>query len=334
MTRGTAARGRRSEGSRPLQPSHDTRHRGAAEWRRLDRRCAPTRRLHGDNDRSQPEDTLDEPQPRPTHPATVGGAIVYAILFAATGFLLGLAAKRAVTRIVDSADDDLQKGRIRFVGQVARVGVYVVVLVVYAHLIPALRAAGTALLASASVVSIVLGLAAQSTLGNLIAGISIVLYRPFQIGDRLVVTAPGGIETAVVESLTLGHTVLRTYDNRRVVVPNSVMIGQTIVNLSSEDLRVQAIVPVSIAYSADIAEARRLLVEMAEQHPGIESVDSCPVTSLDASSATLQLRAWAADSAAASVAQHDLFESVLGTFRRNGIEISFPTMNVNVVGTA
>lgn len=268
------------------------------------------------------------------NPATVGGALVYAVIFALIAFALGAFVRRSVQHLAATAEDDLQEGRLRFVGQVARVVIYVVIFVVYAHLIPALRAAGTALLASASVVSIVLGLAAQSTLGNLIAGISIVLYRPFQIGDRLVVPAPSGPETAVVESLTLGHTVLRTYDNRRVVAPNSVMIGQTIINLSSEDLRVQSVVSVGIAYSSDVDEARRIFTEIAHQHSGIESIDSCKVTALGPSSITLTLRAWAADAGAARAVEYDLFEAAVAAFRQGGVEIPFPTMNVNVAQTA
>ena len=69
---------------------------------------------------------------------------------------------------------------------------------------------GSAWSASVGVASVVLGLAAQSTLGNLIAGISLLLYRPFEAGDRLQVTAPTGLETDVVESLNLGYTVLKT----------------------------------------------------------------------------------------------------------------------------
>ena len=84
----------------------------------------------------------------------------------------------------------------------------------------------------------VLGLAAQNTLGNLIAGISLLLYRPFNLGDRLQVMAPTGLETGIVESLTLGYTLLKTDDNRRVVVPNSLMASQTAINLTANDPRI------------------------------------------------------------------------------------------------
>ena len=76
-------------------------------------------------------------------------------------------------------------------------------------------------LTSVGLVSVVVGLAAQSTLGNLISGVSLLLYRPFRLGDRLQVMTPAGLETGVVESLRLGYTTLQTEDNRRIVIPNS-----------------------------------------------------------------------------------------------------------------
>ena len=133
-----------------------------------------------------------------------------------------------------------------FIVQLLRVLIYIIAVLLYAHLIPELRGIGTALLAGASIASIVLGLAAQNTLGNLIAGMTLLLYRPFQVGDRLQVTAPTGLETGVVAVITLGYTILRTGDNRSIVVPNSLMANQVIVNLTSTDPRSMLTVPIRI----------------------------------------------------------------------------------------
>jgi small-conductance mechanosensitive channel len=76
-------------------------------------------------------------------------------------------------------------------------------------------------------------LAAQNTLGNLIAGLSLLLYRPFQVGDSVQLTAPTGIEIGKVVDLTLGYTVIRTPEDRQIVVPNSVMANQAIIKPGS-----------------------------------------------------------------------------------------------------
>ena len=102
-------------------------------------------------------------------------------------------------------------------------------MILYANVIPELHAFGTALLAGASVASVLVGLAAQSTLGNMIAGLSLLMYRPFQIGDSVQLTVPAGVQTGKIEDLTLGYTVIKTQENNEIVVPTSVMASQAII---------------------------------------------------------------------------------------------------------
>jgi small-conductance mechanosensitive channel len=113
---------------------------------------------------------------------------------------------------------------------------------------------------------VIIGLAAQNTLSNLVAGISLLLYRPFKLGDRLQVIAPTGLETGTIESLTLGYTLLKTDDNRRVVVPNSIMASQTTINLTGNDPRVICSVPIGISYDSDIDKARAILLDLLRSH--------------------------------------------------------------------
>lgn len=105
---------------------------------------------------------------------------------------------------------------------------YLASFMLYAHPIPELRALGTALLAGVSVVSVVLGLAALSAPGNLVAGVSLVLYRPVRVGDDIQLNSPKELITATVESVSLGYTMLRSAESSEVIVPNSVMAGSVI----------------------------------------------------------------------------------------------------------
>jgi small-conductance mechanosensitive channel len=107
--------------------------------------------------------------------------------------------------------------------------------ILYAHLVPELRSLGTALLTGASVASILIGIAAQSTLGNMVAGLSLLLYRPFAIGDSIRLTVAPGVEKAgIVEDLTLGYTLIRTPEDKQIIVPNSVMVSQAIIKETSK----------------------------------------------------------------------------------------------------
>lgn len=263
------------------------------------------------------------------NPAKVLGAVLLAVVFLVAAALAARALRSAVRRILERDDRGLiDRTAASFLTQLAQIGIYLLALIFYAHTIPALRALGIGLLAGVSVASVVIGLAAQNTLGNLIAGLSLLLYRPFQLGDVVQVTAATGLETGAVESLTLGYTTLRTADNRRIVVPNSVMAGQVTVNLTATDPRAMAVVPIGIGYDADIDKARRILVELAQGHSKVEAVVGCPVTQLGNSSVVLTLRAWCADTGTAKGVEFDLYEQAKKRFDQEGIEIPFPSMNV------
>src|SRR3984893_2129609 len=163
-------------------------------------------------------------------PDTVWGALIYFMIFLLLALLISRGFRAAVHASM-TRKGHVDRTTINFLQQFGSVLIWVVVLILYAHLIPALRAMGTALLAGAGVVSVVIGLAAQSTLGNLVAGVAITLYRPFRLGDTLQVSAPTGTEVGRVEMLSRGYTPLRPPDGRLVVLPNSLAASQVALNL-------------------------------------------------------------------------------------------------------
>lgn len=162
------------------------------------------------------------------NPATLSGAIVYALAFLVLAFLIGRVVHLLVKRAMNQASDPTG---FSFVDQLLQVIIFVVAAILYAQLVPSLRAFGTALLASVSVASIVIGLAAQSTLGNLIAGFSLLLYRPFRVGDKVQLMTPRGLVLAKVAALTLGYTMLLDEEDNQVIVPNSVMASSIFIRI-------------------------------------------------------------------------------------------------------
>ncbi|HTT01097.1 MAG TPA: mechanosensitive ion channel family protein [Steroidobacteraceae bacterium] len=167
-------------------------------------------------------------------PDTLTGAIAYLALFCVIASLLSRALGAGIrTALRHPKHQHIDPTVMNFMRQLGVLVIWIFVLTLYAHLIPPLRALGTALLAGASVASIVIGLAAQGTLGNLVAGISILFYRPFRLGDVLQISTPTGPEVGTVVMLSLGYTILSTQDERRVIVPNSVAISQVVVNLNT-----------------------------------------------------------------------------------------------------
>jgi small-conductance mechanosensitive channel len=161
-------------------------------------------------------------------PSSLLGALVYAVLF----FGLALFAARIVRKSLKRATKFFpDTAEAIFATQLLQVIVFLVAIILYAHLIPALRSLGTALLTGASVASVIVGLASQSSIGNLIAGFSIFLFQRFHVGDQLQLNTPKGLTTGTVEALTLGYTTLRTSDNDEILVPNSVMANSIIIRI-------------------------------------------------------------------------------------------------------
>jgi len=217
------------------------------------------------------------------------GALVYLALFVMVAFVLSSAVKAAVRTAV-ARHAHIDRTTASFLQQILSALIWVTMLILYAHLIPMLRAMGTALLAGASIASVVVGLAAQSTLGNLIAGFAITLYRPFKLGDTLQVPAPTGTEIGIVEGISLGYTTLSLTDGRSLVVPNSIAASQACINIGASYARWPASITIHVPRDADpeaacsiaLAAAREVLDERADA--------GCLLTRIDASEAQLELR--------------------------------------------
>src|SRR5436305_3113117 len=163
--------------------------------------------------------------------------------------------------------------------------------------IPQVRAVAGGLLASSAILGVIIGLASQQTLGNFIAGLLIATTQPVRIGDRV---SYGG-ESGVVEEIGLPYTFIRTADRSRLVVPNSKLASDTIVNSSIRSRETFAEVSVPVPLSADLGAA----VEALREDVAGERDASGYVSALDGS-ATVTLRASASDEPAAERLEQDL----------------------------
>jgi len=267
----------------------------------------------------------------PTH---FWGAVGLGVVFIAIGLVLSWAVKRALKTLIDhDPNERIDRMTISFVQHLGTFIMWIVLALIFSHVVPSLNKLTTSLLAGVSIVSVVIGFAAQSTLGNLVSGISLVIYKPFRRGDRLQLTTPTGLETGIVEELSLGYTVLRTFDNRRIVLSNGTIANQIMINLSSVDLRVMMTPTISIGYDSDIAKARAIILELAHSHDDVLEVVGCPVVNLGASSVDLSLRAWCADASSAKTAEYDLLEQVKTRFDKAGIEIPYAYQNIVLSGS-
>ncbi len=199
------------------------------------------------------------------------------------------------------------------------------------YLIPGLRNLSYSIFAGAGVLAIVIGFATQKTLGNLVSGVMIAIYQPYRIGDRVAVAG----EYGVIEDITLRHTIINTWENKRVVIPNSKMDDEIIDNYTLEDPSILGWIDVGISYDSDIDLARRIMVEEVRAHPDFlergvhtellaqdESV-RVRVTDFTENAVVLRLYFWAADQPTRFRMACDLRERIKKRFEKEGVEIPY-----------
>ncbi|MDF9824559.1 small conductance mechanosensitive channel [Breznakia sp. PF5-3] len=123
----------------------------------------------------------------------------------------------------------------------------------------------TALIASSGIIALIVGVAAQDTIGNLVSGIMVVISKPFIVGDLIKINGEQLI--GFVEEITLRHTIIRTYESNRIIVPNNEISKATIENANLVDSTKGNYFSIPVAYSSDIDLAVKIIEEECEKHP-------------------------------------------------------------------
>ncbi len=199
--------------------------------------------------------------------------------------------------------------------------------------IPYLKSLGTALFAGAGILAVIVGFASQKAFSNIISGIFILIFKPFKISD--IIEIKDG-QMGVVEEITLRHTLIRDYENRRIVIPNSVISEETIINSNIQDEKIRKHIEFGISYDSNIDKAIHIIRDEAEKHPLLidnrttENIaNNVPlviirVIALSDFSVNLKAYVWTKGNDDAFVVKCDLLKSVKQRFDNEGIEIPFP----------
>jgi len=191
-----------------------------------------------------------------------------------------------------------------------------------------ITAAGTLGIEATSFVAILgaatlaIGLALQGTLGNVAAGVMLMLFRPYKLGDYVEVAGNEG----VVDDVNIFTTNLATVDNVKTIIANGEAWGSTIKNFTSLGLR-RVDVDYGIHYDDDIDKAIKVINDVAAAHPDVLSEPHAPwakVVTLNESSVDIQSRVWCKPEHYWDV-MFDLKKSIKEAFDKNGITIPYPT---------
>lgn len=223
--------------------------------------------------------------------------------------------------------------RFRFMKNATTTVIFVVGVSIAIYMIPSLRTLSVSLFAGAGILAIIIGLASQQALSNIISGVMIVIYKPFRVGDyiRINETASG-----TVEDITLRHTVLRNLENKRLIIPNSVISNETIENSHIGDAKICRLFNIGISYDSSIDKAMKIIEEEALKQPFLldnrnkeekeagEPVVGVAVIGYGDSSVNLRAWLWAEDLAKGRRMHWDMNKKVKERFDKEGVEIPFP----------
>ncbi len=192
---------------------------------------------------------------------------------------------------------------------------------------PGASASVASLFVAAGFTSIVIGLAAQSSLSNLIAGGVIAFSQPFRVGDAVIFSS----EYCFVEDIKLLFTVLRTWDNRRLMVPNSKFLDSVLINYTAIDPSKLSIVYINVTLESDLDEAFRIMKDAAVKHPLYYPADGLPVVQImefNEFGVNLRLLSRASDQGSNWNMEKELLFIIKKDFEKAGIKISVPRREV------
>ncbi len=241
--------------------------------------------------------------------------------------ILGLFIKRKSLKVnVDPTNFSFLKNSISFI-------IFTVGLIAIFYITPSLKTVSKALFAGAGVLAAIIGFASQKAFSNIISGIFILIFRPFRVTDVIEI---GSLNKGIVEEITLRHTIIRNYENRRIIIPNSIISEETIVNSNIIEEKIKKFVEFDISYESDIDLAKKIIYEEAINHPLIydnrseeDKTNDKPIAiirviRLGEYSITIRAYIWAKNNDDAFILNCDMNESVKKRFDKEGIEIPYP----------
>lgn len=255
-------------------------------------------------------------------------------------FILARIVNRIYKKVIDKSEKqgDEHYTTYKFIGNSISAIIYIVGISFAIWNVPFLKPIAQSLVAGAGILAIAVGFAAQQSLGNIISGFFIVLSKPYKINDRL--SFPDGM-AGVVEDIGLRHTVIRNFENQRIIIPNSIISNQLLINSNFEDTKICRFVDIGISYGSDIDLARQIMIEEIENHPlnidnrTPEDIDkgdprvSVKVTMLGDSAVNMRAWAWAETPQNGFRMYCDVLESIKKRFDKQGIVIPFPQRTIS-----
>lgn len=252
---------------------------------------------------------------------SIAGKLIIAILIWIIGKKIIKLIYNMVFKMLDRST--LEKGIVHFAASMLKAVLYAILVLI---VIDKLGFETTSLIALFGSGTLAIGLSLQGSLANFAGGVLILIFKPFKVGDYIIV----GDKEGTVSSIELLYTRLVTVDNKVIMLPNGVLSNSNIVNVGAEPTR-RIDIQIGISYTSDIKKAKALLTEVIKKTDGVieDKGINVFVKSLDESCVTLETRAWVNSDAYWDI-RFELLEKYKEIFDENGVEIPFNQIDVHM----
>jgi len=261
--------------------------------------------------------------------------MIFAIAILMAAFIVLKILRTILNRYIRKSSEDLKVDptQYKFLNNALGFIVYFAAFALIFMVIPPLKTVGVTLFASAGIFAAIIGFASQAAFSNIISGIFIVIFKPFRVGDIVKVTDQS---SGTIEDITLRHTVIRDFENKRLVIPNAVISAETIHNYNLIDEKVRNHIFYGISYDSDVELAMKIIREEAVAHKNFvdnrsqsekergEPTVIIRLVEFGDSSVNLRAQVWSKDPMLGFELKCDINQSIKKRFDREGIEIPFP----------
>lgn len=269
----------------------------------------------------------------------VVGSLIYCVLV----YILGTVVKKLVDRYVNhkinkhGRDAQTSYG---FIKSTVHMVVNISVIFLAVMEIKAFHRLGTTFLGASGIIAVVIGFAAQESMSNFIGGFFLSFYKPFKVGDMINIPEKNLVGT--VEEIGMRHTIIRTFTNSKIVVPNSLMNNSIIENRSLDSGKYCNFLTMNISYTSDIVKASEIIQRISLSHPNCidarskkEKESNQPivpvvVTALKDSAIELRASVYSKDVSLGFTMLCDLRKEIKETFDKEGVVIPYPSQTVYV----
>lgn len=262
------------------------------------------------------------------------GILAYIVTVVFVAWVISRLIRYFIVLIIDSKrTDQYGKTSIQFLRNSVKFFLGILALFYIVLTVPTLRSKATLIFSGAGIIAAIIGFAAQAALSNLIAGAFIVIFKPFRVGDYIKLDED---RVGIVEDITLRHTVINNFENKRLIIPNSVISTDSVLNHTIQDSNVLSFNNFKIGLRADIDLARKIIQEEAIKLPMVMEVDSASidVRVIDIHESYIHMRAyvWMNEPFQEFMGKCALKEAVHKRFILEGVDLPIPINIIERVG--